>query len=75
MPTLIIRSVPPKVVRPLKALAKRRCNSMEQEVREMLEVYVSEQSSILGQIQASWSHQIRRPSAEEVESWVAAGRS
>jgi plasmid stability protein len=75
MPTLTIRSVPPKVVRSLKALAQRRRHSMEQEVRELLEVYVSERSSVSEQIQASWIHQTRRPSAEEVESWIAAGRS
>lgn len=75
MPTLTIRNVPPKVVRSLKALAKRRRHSMEQEVREMLEVYVSERSSVLEQIKGSWSHQTRRPSAEEVDSWITAGRS
>jgi plasmid stability protein len=75
MPTLTIRSVSSEIVRSLKALAKRRCHSMEQEVREMFEVHVSERSSILDQIQASWSHQTRLPSAEEVDSWIAAGRS
>jgi plasmid stability protein len=75
MPTLTIRSVPPAVVRSLKALARRRRHSMEQEVREMLETYISERSSVLDQIQESWSHQTRRPSAEEVDEWIAAGRS
>ena len=75
MPTLTIRSVPPKVVRALKALAQRRRHSMEQEVREALEVYVSERCSVLDQIQASSSRQTRRPSAEEIDSWIAAGRS
>jgi len=74
MPTLTIRSVPATVVRSLKALARRRRHSMEQEVRELIEVYVSERISVLDQIEAAWSHQARRPTADEVDSWIAAGR-
>jgi hypothetical protein len=55
-------------------LARRRRRSMEQEVRELLEVYVSERRSILDQIEAAWSRQSRRPKAGEVEAWMAAGR-
>ena len=47
---------------------------MEQEVRELLETHVSERSSVLDQIEAAWSHQTRRPTANEVETWIAAGR-
>jgi plasmid stability protein len=72
--TLTIRNVPLRVVRMLKALAKRRSRSMEQEVREILEESVGERSSVLKQIEASWERQARRPSAEEVEAWIAAGR-
>lgn len=75
MPTLTIRNVPPAVVRSLKALARRRRRSMEQEVRELLEAHVSERLSVLGQIEASWNRQTRRPTAAEVDSWIAAGRS
>ena len=74
MATLTIRNVPASVVRGLKALAKRRNTSMEQEVRELLEEYVAERSSVLKQIEASWSRQKRRPSAEEIDSWINAGR-
>jgi plasmid stability protein len=75
MPTLTIRNVPASVVRSLKALANRRCHSMEQEVRELLETHVSERRSVLEQIEASWSRQRRRPAASEVDDWIAAGRS
>jgi plasmid stability protein len=75
MPTLTIRNVPPAVVRSLKALARRRRRSMEQEVRELLEAYVSERQSVLSQIEASWNRQTRRPTAREIDSWIAAGRS
>ena len=75
MPTLTIRNVPATVVRSLKALARRRRRSMEQEVRELLETYVSERRSVLDQIEAAWKRQTRRPTAGEVDAWVAAGRS
>ena len=47
---------------------------MEQEVRELLETYVAERRSVLDQIEKSWSRQTRRPTADEIESWIAAGR-
>jgi plasmid stability protein len=74
MATLTIRNVPARVVRSLKALAKRRNTSMEQEIRELLEEHVMERSSVLKQIEASWARQARRPSAEEIDSWINAGR-
>ena len=55
MATLTIRNVPARVVRGLKALAKRRNTSMEQEVRELLEEHVAERSSVLKQVEASWA--------------------
>ena len=75
MPTLTIRKVPATVVRSLKTLAQLRHRSMEQEVLELLEVYVSERRSVLDQIEAAWSRQTRRPTAGEVDAWIAAGRS
>jgi plasmid stability protein len=74
MPTLTVRNVPPKVVQSLKALAKRHNRSMEQEVRELLEGYVTERRAVLDQIQAGWAKQARRPTAAEVDSWMAVGR-
>jgi hypothetical protein len=75
MATLTIRNVPETVIRSLKALARRRRRSMEQEVRELLEVHVSEKRSVLEQIEGGWSRQTRRPTADEVDEWIAAGRS
>ena len=75
MPTLTIRNVPLKVVRSLKALARRRRRSMEQEVRDLLEAHVAERRSVLEQIEAGWARQSRRPSAVEVDAWIGAGRS
>lgn len=72
--TLTIRNVPMRIVRGLKSLAKRRGRSMEQEVRELLEQHVAERSSVLKQIEASWTQQSRRPSAAEIDSWIAADR-
>ena len=74
MPTLTVRNVPPKVVRSLKALAKRHNRSMEQEVRDLLEGYVTERRAVLDQIQAAWAKQARRPTAAEVDAWMAVGR-
>lgn len=75
MPTLTIRNVPTKVVRSLKALARRRRRSMEQEVRELLEAHVAERRSVLEQIAAGWARQTRRPTAAEVDTWIGVGRS
>jgi hypothetical protein len=47
---------------------------MEQEIRELLEEYAVERSSVLKQIEASWARQSRRPSAKEIDSWIDAGR-
>ena len=72
--TLTIRNVPARVVRSLKAMARRRNQSMEQEVRDILEEYVAERASVLKQIEASWDQQARRPTAEEIDAWISAGR-
>lgn len=74
MATLTIRNVPPKTVRSLKALARRRRRSMEQELRELLEGHVAERRSVLEQIEAGWTRQTRRPTAAEVDGWMGAGR-
>jgi plasmid stability protein len=75
MPTLTIRNVPTKVVRSLKALARRRSRSMEQEVRELLEAHVADRRSVLKQVEATWARQTRRPTPAEVDAWIGAGRA
>jgi hypothetical protein len=47
---------------------------MEQEVRELLDVCLSERRSVLDQIAAGWSRKARRPTAGEIDSWIATGR-
>jgi plasmid stability protein len=74
MPTITVRNVPTKIVQSLKALAKRHNRSMEQEVRDLLEGYVVERRAILDQIEAGWQAQSRRPTAAEVDTWMAVGR-
>jgi plasmid stability protein len=74
MATLTIRNVPAKVVRSLKALARRRRRSMEQEIRELLEAHVAERRSVLEQIEAGWHRQARRPTAAEIDAWIGVGR-
>ena len=75
MSTLTIRKVPPRVVNSLKALARKNRRSMEEEVREVLEQHVAERHSVLDQIEAAWAAQRRRPTAKEIEEWIAAGRA
>lgn len=72
--TLTIRNVPNRVVRNLKALAKQQGKSMEQQVRELLEEHAGDRSSVLEQIEASWTKQSRRPGAGEVDEWITTGR-
>lgn len=74
MPTITVRNVPARVVQSLKALARRRNRSMEQEVRELLEGYVAERRAVLDQIEAGWQAQARRPTAAEIDTWMAVGR-
>ena len=75
MPTLTIRNVPARIVRSLKAVARRRRRSMEQEVRELLEAHVAERRSVIEQIEAGWARQSRRPTASEVDTWIGSGRA
>jgi plasmid stability protein len=74
MPTITVRNVPARVVQSLKALAKRHNRSMEQEVRDLLEGYVAERRAVLDQIEACWAKQARRPTAADIDSWMAVGR-
>jgi plasmid stability protein len=73
MPTITVRNVPAKTVRALKALARRHNRSMEQEVRDLLEGCVAERRAVLDQIEAGWQEQARRPTAAEIDAWMAVG--
>ena len=47
---------------------------MEQQVRELLEEHVADRGPILEQIEAAWVTQSRRPTAKQVDRWIAVGR-
>ena len=75
MPTLTIRNLPPRVVHSLKCLALKNRRSMEQEVRELLLDFVADRTSVVAQIESSWTLQKRRPTARQIDKWIAAGRA
>ena len=75
MPTLTIRNVPAETVTTLKARARNNRRSMEQEVRDILQDALAERRSVLEQIKQSWAAQGRRPTAKEIDGWIAAGRA
>jgi len=75
MATLTIRNVPPETVKTLKALARSNRRSMEQEVRDILQDALAERRSVLEQIEQSWGAQTRRPTAKEIDRWIAAERA
>jgi plasmid stability protein len=75
MATLTIRNVPQRTVKSLKALARRNGHSMEQEVRDLLETWVSERAAVLEQIEGGWAAQSRRPSGAEVDRWITTERA
>jgi len=75
MPTLTIRNVPPRLVKMLKALARRNGRSMEQEVRDLLEESLGERQSVIQQIERGWRDQARRPEPGEIDAWIQTGQS
>ena len=75
MATLTIRNVPARVVKALKAIAKRERRSMEQEVRDLLEAHTTNRLAVLDQVEAGWKRQSHRPTAADVEGWINTGRS
>jgi plasmid stability protein len=74
MATLTVRNVPAKVVKSLKALARRNRRSMEQEVRAVLAQHVGDRLALLEEIEQSWTRQVRRPKPREIEAWIGVGR-
>lgn len=74
MATLTIRNLPPDLVRSLKELAQRHRRSMEQEVRELIELHVGDRLSAISQIESSWGALKNAPSPDEIEAWIKTGR-
>jgi plasmid stability protein len=70
MATLTVRNVSGKIVKSLKALARRNRRSMEQEVLAALEEHVGSRLALLDEVEQSWTRQFRRPKAREVDAWI-----
>ena len=73
MPTLTIRNVPEPVVKRLKAVAKNKGHSMEQEVRELLATRYAERAEVLDRIRKSWET-LPETSAAEANEWLRQSR-
>ena len=73
--TLTIRNVPAETVKTLKSLARSNKRSIEEEGRDILRTFLAERHSVLEQIEQSWAGQTRRPTAKEINGWIAAGRA
>ncbi len=74
MTTLTIRNLSSSTVNSLKELARRHHRSMEQEVREILELHAGDRLSAIEQIERAWASQTRKTTPEEIESWIRQGR-
>lgn len=74
MATLTIRNLPERTVDQLKKRAQAHHRSMEQEVREILEMNLRERSDALERIQARWER-ISPPSKADADQWLAESRN
>ncbi len=72
--SLVIRNVPVRVVRNLKALQNGRVSRWSSKFAISWRSTPVDRSSVLEQIEASWNKQARRPSAGEIDHWLATGR-
>jgi plasmid stability protein len=73
MANLTIRNVPEDVVERLKATARRKGHSMEQEVRELLMARFADRTEIAARIRKRWET-LPPPSEVDVEVWRRNGR-
>lgn len=74
MRTVTARNVLARVVRSLKARGKRHPRAKEQAAGELFDGYATERRAVLDQIEASWQAQTRRPTAADVDAWIAVGQ-
>ena len=74
MPTLTIRNLTPEVMERLKERAKRNGRSMEQEAREILGQRLATRTELLFEMRSLWPEITAPPSANDVDSWIEAGR-
>jgi antitoxin FitA len=74
MATLTIRNVPDEVVARIKNAAAQKGHSMEQEVRELLEVRFQAKNEALRRIRERWKD-LPETTPEEIERWIEMGRT
>jgi len=74
MASLTVRNLPDRLVDRLKRMAKGHGNSMEQEVREILQEKLESRSELLERIQER-AKRVPSPAANEVTDWIADARN
>jgi plasmid stability protein len=74
MGTITIRNLPEEVIERLKASAREHQQSMEQEVRLLLERRYSPRNKVLHRIRARWKN-LPEITPEEIEKWRNEGRA
>lgn len=74
MATLTIQDVPDDVVTRLEETAGRHGHSMEHEVREILMEHLPAREELFERIRARWNES-SAPTADQVDTWIEAGRS
>ncbi|TAN21312.1 MAG: hypothetical protein EPN33_11840 [Acidobacteria bacterium] len=74
MATITIRNLPDETVKEMKEAARRNGTSMEQEARACLQERYRDRDALLRAIAESRRHQVRAPTAEEIDAWKRVGR-
>ncbi len=76
MPTLSVRDVPAPLLAMLRQRAEKNHRSLQKEVLVILEESLAMQrAEALAAIEQGWRAQPSRPSASDIESWLAEGRT
>ena len=73
MATLTIRNLTETMVTRIKARARRRGVSMEQEVRDLLESRYAPRDQVLARVRERWD-ELPPASAREIDRWREIGR-
>ena len=69
-----MRHILTRIVRSLRAIAGGQYRSIEPKRYALIEGHGSKRRATLEEIARGWSQQTRRPSAEEIDSWIHVGR-
>ena len=74
MATLIVRDLPDELVQRIEAYASTKGHSLEQEVRELLEIRYASRSAVIHRMRQRWSA-LPTTTADEVTRWQAVGQN